>query len=138
MGELRHAAAALPVALRSGLLQLVAGYLQVDGDTTDASFPARWHSRSITCRQVMARAPAAAADRSGTCRCGTCKDFPRLQRQARQLLRPRDLTNCAFVWARPVSWSGHTVTVGAPFPSAGVSYVLLQEYLSAAIIEVAP
>jgi hypothetical protein len=66
-------------------------------------------------------------------------DFPRLQREPRPLLRPRDLRNTAFIWSKPgVQWSGQTMTVGQPFPSAGVPLVLIQEYLSAGIIEVAP
>ena len=38
MRELRACAATLPVELRSGLLQLIAGYLKAEGGLTDASF----------------------------------------------------------------------------------------------------
>jgi hypothetical protein len=38
LAKLRQAAAMLPVQMRSGLLQLVAGYLELEGDITDASF----------------------------------------------------------------------------------------------------
>jgi hypothetical protein len=38
MKQLRQCAAALPVELRSGLLELVLGYLEVEGETGDAAF----------------------------------------------------------------------------------------------------
>jgi hypothetical protein len=39
LGELRQAAASMPVELRSGLLQLVAGFLELEGNgASDAAF----------------------------------------------------------------------------------------------------
>jgi len=43
LSELRLTASTLPVALRSDLLKLVAGFLAVEGDITDAAFHRALH-----------------------------------------------------------------------------------------------
>jgi hypothetical protein len=65
--------------------------------------------------------------------------LPKVNKSNRRTkLRPREVLQVAYTWARAVYYSGTRQTVGATFPKGSLPAPVIQQYLDAGLITVAP